>query len=226
MKRLARIIVVVVAVVIASACGGGNGGGDDTASNDSTASSSTAADTTATTATTASTTTSSTRDETTEAPTTEAPADPGPPEIVADDPATVDHIEAALDLLEERAPFWYGEVIESIDRIQFVEAGSGMDVFTRTFRVGRQTAYAPGYPVDDQVEWLAGAMVHDACHSEAYVEGREWTGRDAELECLIEQADALALHEDGDVFETYVRSLIDGIDDPDNAYWTDPNRHW
>lgn len=52
-----------------------------------------------------------------------------------------------------------------------------MDVFTRTFRVGRQT-------------------------------------------------ESLELHEEGTTFYTYVSGLIDGIDDPANAYWNDPNRHW
>jgi hypothetical protein len=32
-----------------------------------------------------------------------------------------------------------------------------------------------------QVLWLAGTMVHDACHSRLYTEGQTYTGRDAEL---------------------------------------------
>lgn len=171
---------------------------------------------------------------TTEAPTTTLPptttaapttTDDGTIEIIGDTDF-VAHVEAAIALLAERAPEWHAEVLESVDRIQFVEAGSGMDVFTRTFNVGRQTAYAPGYGVEDQVEWLAGAIVHDACHSEMYIEGRQYSGRDAELECLIEQAESLELHEEGTTFLVYVNGLIEGIDDPANAYWTDPNRHW
>lgn len=30
----------------------------------------------------------------------------------------------------------------------------------------------------------------------------------------------------GFAFENYVQSLVDGVDDPENAYWTDENRHW
>jgi hypothetical protein len=154
------------------------------------------------------------------------PPDPDEPIEIIGDVQFIAHVEAALGLLQARAPEWHGEVLESVDRIEFVEAGSGMDVYTQTFRVGRETAYAPGYGTADQLEWLAGAIVHDACHAEEFTEGREWIGRDAELACLMEQADSLALHEEGSVFFTYVSGLIDGIDDPANAYWNDPNRHW
>jgi hypothetical protein len=100
-----------------------------------------------------------------------------------------------------------------------------MDVFTKTFRVGDVTAYAPGYGPADQVVWLAGTIVHDACHSRLFAEGAEYLGRDAELACLEDQLDALLVLS-GFAFEDYIQTLIDGVDDPQNDYWTDPNRHW
>ena len=219
--RIAGALALVLAL-LSSGCG-------SSASEESSGSSTTEVVTTFTDAppSTTATTTTTEGPTTTAAPTTTVPptTDDGTIEIIGDD-EFVAHAEAALALLEERAPQWHAEVLESVDRIQFVEAGSGMDVFTRTFNVGRQTAYAPGYGVEDQVEWLAGAIVHDACHSEMYIEGRQYSGRDAELECLIEQAESLELHEEGTTFLVYVNGLIEGIDDPANAYWTDPNRHW
>jgi predicted SprT family Zn-dependent metalloprotease len=101
-----------------------------------------------------------------------------------------------------------------------------MDVFTLTFLAGEQTAYAPGYEEPDQRVWFASALTHDACHSRLYATGEAYTGRDAELECLMDQLAALKLLDDVGFMTGYVQGLIDGVDDPDNDYWNDPDRHW
>ncbi len=145
-------------------------------------------------------------------------------EIVGDD-AFVTQTQAALDLLATDVPEIYDEVLDHIDAIESVTAGSGMDVFTKTFRVGDVTAYAPGYGPEDQVLWLAGTIVHDACHSRLYTDGEEYVGRDAELTCLEDQLAALLVLS-GFEFEDYIQFLIDGVDDPANEYWNDPDRHW
>ena len=74
--------------------------------------------------------------------------------------------------------------------------------------------------------WLAGTIVHDACHSHRYIEGREFRGKEAEVECLKVQRAGLDLIDDDTFFSGYVTELIEGADDPDNAYWNNPNRHW
>ncbi len=160
---------------------------------------------------------------TTEAQTTTAAA--ATIELVGDD-EFVARAGEALALLGEDAPDAYAEALIYIATIESVEAGSGMDVFTKTFLVGDETAYAPGYGEDDQVLWLAGTIVHDACHSRLYTDDQPYAGRDAELACLEDQLDALVTIDRSDGFENYVQGLIEGVDDPQNAYWTDPNRHW
>ena len=99
-------------------------------------------------------------------------------------------------------------------------------MYTKTYRVGRQTAFAPGYPTSEQIVWLAGTIVHDACHSNLYRAGEEFTGKAAEITCLERQLEALNLIDDKDSFAKYVKGLIEGADDPNNQYWNDPNRHW
>ena len=116
-------------------------------------------------------------------------------------------------------------MVSYIVTIESVVAGSGMDVFTKTYLVGDETAFAPGFGGDDQIVWLAGTIVHDSCHSRLYSDGEEYIGRDAELACMVDQLAALESI-DNDFFEEYVQDLIDGVDDPENAYWNDPNRHW
>jgi hypothetical protein len=200
----------VVAGLILTACGGTSAASTSTAMPTSS--------TVAATTTTQAATTSSASSTTTSSP--EASAI----EIIGDD-QFVAQADAALSLLAEETPEIYAEVLTEIDAIESVPEGSGMDVFTKTFRVGDVTAYAPGYEAEDQVVWLAGTIVHDACHSRLYSEGEEYIGRDAELACLQDQLDALLVLS-GYAFETYIQSLIDGVDDPANAYWNDPDRHW
>jgi len=144
--------------------------------------------------------------------------------IIGDD-EFISHAGLAIALLETEVPDIYKTVLTHIDTIESVAAGSGMDVFTKTFKVGDVTAYAPGYGPEDQVLWLAGTIVHDACHSRLYTDGEEYIGRDAELACLIDQLAALEVLS-GFAFENYIGSLIEGVDDPGNDYWNDPNRHW
>lgn len=212
MRRLTTISVVVV--LLAAGCGG------------TSVTTTSVAAPTSTTTTLASTTTTTTiavtsPPETTTTTVAVAAADVA---IVGDD-EFVAQASAALDLLEDEVPDTYAEVLTHIETIESVSAGSGMDVFTKTFRVGDVTAYAPGYGPEDQVLWLAGTIVHDACHSRLYTDGEEYIGRDAELACLIDQLAALEILS-GFAFESYISFLIEGVDDPANDYWNDPNRHW
>jgi hypothetical protein len=101
-----------------------------------------------------------------------------------------------------------------------------MDVFTKTFLVGDVTAFAPGFPQEQQVVWYASTMVHDSCHSRQYASGDPYTGETSELACLGDQLDALQILDVSSYFASYVQGLIDGVDDPQNQYWNDPNRHW
>ncbi len=146
-------------------------------------------------------------------------------DIVGDDEFGT-HTSETLELLAADAPDGYAQVVAYIDVIEAVDAGSGMDVFTKTFIVGQETAYAPGFSRDEQVVWYAGTIVHDSCHSRLYSEGEPYIGRDSELACMLDQLDALEALDRSEFFESYVQGLIDGVDDPENAYWNDPNRHW
>ena len=145
--------------------------------------------------------------------------------MITGDDTFVQHTQTALSLIETQAPGLWEQVYVYIDSIESVTAGSGIDVATETFRVGDQTAYAPGWPLDDQVIWYASTIVHDSCHSYRFDTGLDPGGRDAELACLQDQL--AALQAIGHVaFEGYVTGLIEGVDDPANQYWNDPNRHW
>ena len=140
--------------------------------------------------------------------------------------AFVSQVEAALQLLSERAPEALASVEDGIATIRSVSSGSGMDVYSKTYLVGDVTAYAPGFGRRQQVIWLAGTVVHDACHSNLYAKGEVFRGKAAEVTCLERQLEALDLIDDGSFFSNYIEELIEGADDPEHQYWNDPNRHW
>jgi hypothetical protein len=161
-------------------------------------------------------------------PATLPPADARTPDgtDLEGDDAFVAHVQDALALLKEEAPEAYTGVLTNVTRIRSVPSFSGMCYDTGTYRVGEETAYAPGYPPEQQVVWLAGTIVHDGCHRDRFVQGLEPSGRDAELACLQLQFEALKQIDDQGRFRDYVGDLITGVDDPENQYWNDPNRHW
>ena len=155
---------------------------------------------------------------------TAAPVPTGP-QIIGPE-RFITQVQAALQLIAERAPQDFLRVQARITTFRFVEAGSGMNVYSKTYSVGRKTAFAPGYSTSEQVVWLAGTIVHDACHSHQYAEGNVFIGKDAEAECLMKQRAAVDLIDDDTLFRDYITAFIEGVDDPENDYWNAPNRHW
>lgn len=159
-----------------------------------------------------------------------AKASPSPvasaPIAIVGSPSFVAQTNAALDLLRQRAPSFYAEVLAQVITISSVSQGSGMNVANGTYQVGNETAFAPGFKARDQQIWYAGTITHDGHHRFLYQRGLTFDGRDGELVCLAYQRDALALLTPDPYFKTYVQGSIDGVDDPANQYWSDPNRHW
>jgi hypothetical protein len=161
-------------------------------------------------------------------PAAAAPTSIAAPEgfIIEGDAEFVAWTERALELLRTKAPEWYAQVDESVRTLRSVTAGSGMDVFGKVYLVGDITAHAPNFGPDQQLVWYAGTIVHDSCHSERYDQKLVYQGKEGEVACLMDQKAALLLIDTGTYFSTYVQGLIDGADDPANAYWNTPNRHW
>ena len=104
-------------------------------------------------------------------------AQPGEIQIEGD-VAFVDWTSEALQLIAEQAPEAYADVVASIRTIKAVEAGSGINVRTKVYRVGNITAYAPNHEPRLQRIWYAGTIVHDACHSVRYERGEEHSGKE------------------------------------------------
>lgn len=84
--------------------------------------------------------------------------------------AFVVRAQAALDLLASCAPHALRTVDRHMNAIQESDR-SGMLVDTGVFLASSTTAFAPGYSSGAQIFWFAGAIVHDAHHSEQKAQG-------------------------------------------------------
>lgn len=129
-------------------------------------------------------------------------------------------VNAALDLLLSRAPQWYKYVTDGLNKIREARhAGvSGAYVDERTFDISDNHVFLNG-GYERSVMWLASIIVHDACHVHQSDAGKRFFGRDAELECLQLQLTAHQAVDPFDRFASYLRTLIENINNPEYQWW-------
>ncbi|MDE2858954.1 MAG: SH3 domain-containing protein [Chloroflexota bacterium] len=135
--------------------------------------------------------------------------------------AFVAKIERALDILKRRAPAWYDYSIRGLDKIKEVPASvhTGVHVAGRTFNI------SPIHTVDRPGErtalWLAGIIVHDACHVHQFEAGLAYSHLAGERACLEIQLEALALIYPNTRDPFGLRVLLENIEDPEYQWWLD-----
>ena len=123
-------------------------------------------------------------------------------------------IEAALDLLKNKSSYWYQYAITGLDRIK---ENSGSGILGRTFNLTIEHVHAGA-------TWLAGVIVHDACHVHRTDAGlfRYETPRQKLFEeklCLELQLDALAVLLPGDPDPFGLYTTLVNIEDPSYQWW-------
>ncbi len=135
--------------------------------------------------------------------------------------AFVAKIEQALDILKRRAPGWYDYSITGLDKIKEVPASvhAGVHVAGRIFNI------SPIHTVDRPGEraaiWLAGIIVHDACHVHQFDAGLPYSHLEGERACLEIQLEALSLIYPNTRDPFGLRILLENIEDPEYQWWRD-----
>ncbi len=126
----------------------------------------------------------------------------------------VAEIQEALDLLQERAPGWYAYADAGLDKIKAVtEAyGTGVWVQHRTFNISPK--HVEVGPI-----WLAGIIVHDACHVRQFEAGQIYYGLEAERACLEIQLDLLNIINPDDSFQFGLPVILANIGNPQYQWW-------
>jgi len=113
-------------------------------------------------------------------------------------PWFVEQTRSALDKLSTKANDHYVNVRKYVFRIEETnEPSSSIDIPSRTLRVREADAFPKEWAFnrDNQIEWYAGLIVHNAVHIEQAVLGQPYTGYEAEREALTRQKNALGLVE-------------------------------
>ncbi|MHB0871135.1 MAG: hypothetical protein ACYC5J_17030 [Chloroflexota bacterium] len=127
----------------------------------------------------------------------------------------LNQVNYALEALSRKTPYNYSLVKQFVYRIEFVDSSSSStDYATRTLKINEATAFPGEWSSyeDNQREWLAGLIVHNAVHISQHAGGAATTGSDAEREALLRQQDALAAVETtspGGQFWKYVQNALD-----------------
>ncbi len=121
----------------------------------------------------------------------------------------------ALDLLQNRAPKYLTQVKSSLMAIRESQR-SGAQVQIRTFELSDATLQA------SDSYWIASVIVHDAYHVTQYLQGRPYSGQQAEVEALDQQKAALIAMGAPQRYIDYVQQVAQ------TQYWNVPygQRNW
>ena len=126
-------------------------------------------------------------------------------------------IEAALEVLMNRAPQWYAYATGGLDKIRLEPEAprSAVYVHARTWnlpprRVNGRHAIS-----------MALGMVHEACHVHLYEDGATYYGLEGERACVQMQVEAAAAIDPRDRhgYGSSFRHLLANIDDPAYQWW-------
>ena len=135
--------------------------------------------------------------------------------------AFVVKIEQALDLLKDRAPAWYAYSMRGLDRIKEVpeSVGAGVRVTGKTFSI--TPSHARERPGELTAIWLAGIIVHDACHVNLFDAGLPYSDLPGERACLELQIEALSVFNPTVQDPFGLRSVLENIENPEYQWWLD-----
>lgn len=147
-------------------------------------------------------------------------------EIIGDSECAEKTIEA-LDLLQEKAPEYYELVENNIGMIQCAESGSGLRIYNNPI------LYVAGIDtINAGAIWYASTIAHDSCHAKLYNDYKEehngryvpdeiWTGKKAEIHCMLLQKKALEELGAGPATMQHIENMLN------YAYWDVPlNERW
>ena len=126
--------------------------------------------------------------------------------------AYVNKISQAFDLLRARVPYWYGFATSGLAKVtqHMIHSRAGVDVRSRTFHLD--------YHNQDAL-WIAGLLVHEACHVHRYNAGQNPGGVEGEKACTLQQLEAISSINPNSSHVQYLRKIIDKIDTEEGQWW-------
>ena len=127
----------------------------------------------------------------------------------------VQRVEEAMDFIRERSAHWYNYTQGGLNKVSFCADCVGVDVHGRHFHLNEAHAFLH-YDADrySAIAWLAGVLVHEACHvyriaDQGFPYGTEFERFKEEVICQQVQIDALNDIEPRRLHQGYLQGLID-----------------
>ena len=146
---------------------------------------------------------------------------PGLSLIIEGSPDFTWRTQAALDLLREKAPWWYAYALNGLNKIRQTSVGMGVHVSEKVFDLEYHDDNPP-HPSHESTDAAvrASTLVHEATHVYRYERGVEPGGVPGESEALRAEIRVLALIAPGSYRITYRQKLLVNIHKPECQWWT------
>ena len=131
-------------------------------------------------------------------------------------PAFVRRMQETLTIMRDRAMSWYAYSITGLSRIFEVPEGSASGVYphNRSYQETLSEAMED-YP------YVAGGIVHEACHIHQWEDGTATTGWRNELPCVQKQLEVTLAIDPHHYTVAWLRDLIANIRNPEYWWWDD-----
>ena len=133
--------------------------------------------------------------------------------------AFVSKTRAALRILLEKEPKWYRYVQSALLGVKEIPMGGDSGIFPDEAVYRSWPNFRSERTGEGHVIWVAGQLVHEACHVHRYKAGLESGGYAGEKACTETQIQALDdIDPSGNVAASRRRALAN-IDDPEHQWW-------
>ena len=127
----------------------------------------------------------------------------------------VRRVQDALTYIKERSPRWYTYTLGGLSKVTFCADCVGVDVHARNFHLNEAHAFLHfDADIYSAISWLAGVLVHEACHvyriaDQGFPYGTEFERFKEEVICQQVQIDSLNDMDPKRLHVGYLQGLID-----------------
>ena len=135
-------------------------------------------------------------------------------------PGFVRQMHNALDMLRDRAPYWYDYVLRGLDGIrQTPPEVIGVHVAERVFDLDYSDEPPVGISLESHATHDAAMLVHEACHVYRYEAGLEAGGLDGESACVEAEIQALEFINPNSRWIQFYSAVLSNIHRPECQWW-------